>query len=226
MIRAVLGFYGTSVGKKVIVALTGAFMVLFLMAHMIGNLQVFEGRGVAPELTKLNQYAELLRKEIAILWGFRLALLGSVFLHVMTTIQLTWQNREARPVEYASRKWVETTPASRMMIWGGIALGLYIVYHVLHFTTGTVHGDLYTHGDVYDNVIRSFQRPWISAVYIVAQVALFFHLYHGVLSAAQTLGVSHPTYLDFAKKAGVALSLIISLGFLIVPVSVLLGFVS
>ena len=218
-------FYSTSVGKKAVVAVTGLIMVLFLIGHMMGNLLVFEGRGPDVHSTKLNEYSALLRTEMTILWGIRLVLLTAVVLHIVTTIRLVLENRSARPVGYAQRTYQETNVYSRTMIWGGIALFLYIVYHILHLTAGVAHAGLFTPHDVYSNVVRSFQSPLIAGVYILATIALFFHLTHGVQSLFRTLGVSHPRHLEGIKVGGRLLSAIIVVGFLSVPVSVLLGVV-
>lgn len=214
-------FYQSSIGQKWVVAVTGAIMVLFLIGHMLGNLQAFEGRGEPGHAPRLNSYAHLLRLEMPLLWTIRLGLLAALVLHVLTTVRLTLANRRARPEAYAKHRKLETTLATRTMIWGGLALGAYVVYHILHFTTGTVHRDLYEHLNVYDNVVRSFSVPAISAVYILAQFCLYMHLQHGILSMFQTLGVSHPRYVTGARILGHVLALIITLGFVAVPVGVL-----
>lgn len=214
-------FYGSSIGKKFVVASTGAIMILFLLGHMLGNLQVFEGRGPTIETTRLNEYARLLRLEMPVLWTIRLVLLGALALHVVTTVQLTVQNRAARPDGYVVKKVVRSGLTSRTMIWGGLALFAYVVYHILHFTVGSVHAGMFEHGDVYGNVVRSFQVPVISIVYIVAQVFLYMHLRHGFQSLWRTLGVSHPRYVALAEGAGLVISLVIALGFISVPLAVL-----
>ncbi len=219
-------FYASTVGKKVIVAVTGLFLIGFLLAHMVGNLQLFAGRGETIATTKLNEYAELLRAEMALLWMARFALLGALALHVSATIQLTLQNRAARPIGYARNEAVQATWASKMMIWGGLALFFFVSYHILHFTAGDVHSDLFTPGDVYGNVVLSFQNGWISAAYLLGQMALFFHLYHGVLSGFRTLGLSSDAYLALAHKLGIALALLITVGFSLTPIAVLAGWVT
>jgi len=214
-------FWRSSIGKKLVVAVTGVAMVLFLVAHMVGNLKVFKG----PEA--LNHYAELLRVVPELLPAFRIGLLVMVGLHILATVQLTAQNRGARGVSYAAHSKQRSTAASRTMIFGGIAIALYVVYHILHFTTRDVHQALvpYDHHNVYANVVKSFQNPMIAGVYLLAQVALFFHLTHGIQSAFRTLGVSHPRYLELTTKGGHALAAIIVLGFMAVPLAVLAGIV-
>jgi len=215
--------YNSSIGRKFVVAVTGAIMVLFLIGHMLGNLQAFEGRGPAGGTPRLNAYAHLLRVEMPALWTVRIVLLAALILHVWTTILLTLENRKARPRRYAIHKKIETTLATRTMIWGGLALFAYVIYHIMHFTMGVVHRDLLTEGDVYDNVVRSFQVPWISGVYIVAQFFLYMHLQHGVESMFRTLGVDHPRYVAAARVFGHLLALVVALGFIAVPVGVLAG---
>jgi succinate dehydrogenase / fumarate reductase cytochrome b subunit len=217
----VRSFYGSSIGKKFVVASTGAIMILFLIGHMLGNLQVFEGRGPTVETTRLNQYAHLLRLEMPLLWTIRLVLLAAVILHVWTTIQLWLENRAARPEGYSNKQSVQSTLYSRTMIYGGLALFTYLVYHILHFTVGAVHKGLLEHGDVYGNVVRSFRVPAISVVYIVAQVFLYMHLRHGFQSLFRTLGVSHPRYVAMLERLGLVVALVITLGFIAVPLAVL-----
>lgn len=218
-------FYATSIGKKIIVAVTGAILILFLVGHMVGNLLVFEGRGPTLETTKLNEYAELLRAEMALLWAVRLGLLTAFVLHVVTTIKLVAANKGSRTEGYAERSYQRADVYSRTMFWGGLALFLYVIYHVLHFTAGTVHAGYFEPHDVYGNVVRSFQNPVIVGVYVLATVALFLHLRHGILSLFQTLGVDHPRHLNALGTLGQIVSAVIVLGFLSVPVSVLLGIV-
>jgi len=219
-------FYGSAVGKKIVVALTGALLVLFLLGHSLGNLLVFEGRGETPETTKLNEYAELLRVEPAFLWGVRLVLLAAALLHVVTTVLLALQNRAARGTPYGVKKHQAAGIASRTMIYGGLLLAAFIVYHILHFTAGSVHRSLFEHGDVFSNVVRSFRNPFIAGAYLLAQVFLFLHLKHGIKSLAETLGVSHPRYVALFRRGGPALALLLAIAFSSVPLAVLLGLVA
>jgi succinate dehydrogenase / fumarate reductase cytochrome b subunit len=218
-------FYATSIGKKIVVAVTGAILLLFLLGHMLGNLQVFAGPGPTPEQTQLNEYAHLLRAEMGLLWTVRLILIAAFLVHVFTTILLYLENRRARPVGYAVRHYRATTVYSRVMLWGGLAVLGYVVYHILHLTTGTIDPDLFDPGDVYGNVIRSFQNPWISGVYILATVALYFHLHHAFVSVFETLGVHHPRHLEWVKRGARVLAVVIVVGFVSVPIGVLLRIV-
>ena len=219
-------FYGSSIGKKVVVAVTGAIMVLFLVGHMLGNLQVFAGRGPTSETTKLNEYAELLRFEIGVLWAIRIVLISTVVLHVITVLRLRTENAAARGQNYAVRHYQKANAFSRSMFWGGLALATYIVYHILHLTAGVAHASLFEPGQVYENVVRSFQNPVIAGVYVLATVFLYFHLFHGTVSLFQTLGVSHPRHLELVRKLGHFVAAVIVAGFASVPIGVLLGVVN
>lgn len=218
----ITAFYGSSIGKKIVVAATGLIMIGYLIAHMLGNLQVFAGRGPTVEETKLNEYAELLRFEMGLLWAIRIFLLAALVLHVVTTVKLSAENRAARPERYAMRQYRSASVFSRTMLWGGIALFAYVIYHILHLTLGVAHPGLFTHGDVYSNVIRSFQQPVIVLVYLIATTALYFHLHHGAASVMDTLGVSHPRHRDALRRGARVVAAVICLGFAAVPLGVLL----
>ncbi len=218
-------FYRSSIGKKIVVAVTGIIMYLFLIIHMLGNLQVFEGPGHAGGKARLDAYAELLRIEPGILWAFRLVLLASVVLHTITILQLWSDNRAARGGRYLVKKNRAATISSRTMIFGGVIIAAFIVLHILHFTTGTILPGNYVHGEVYANVVKSFQMPLVSILYLAAMVVIFFHLKHGITSGFETLGTSHPRYLAFVKKAGPVLAFLIAAGFALTPIFVLAGVV-
>ena len=219
------GFYRSSIGKKIVVGATGILLVGFLFVHMLGNLQAFEGPGEHGEPAKLTQYGELLRTEMAVLWAMRLGLLGLLILHVVTTVRLVAENRAARPERYAMARSMKTTFAARTMLFGGVALFAYVVYHILHLTVGAAHRDLFREGDVYGNVVRSFSNPVIATVYVAAMIPVFFHLRHGIQSALRTLGVDHPEHLARIQTAGGALAALITLGFMAVPLGVLFNLI-
>jgi succinate dehydrogenase / fumarate reductase cytochrome b subunit len=214
----------STVGKKTIVAVTGLMLVGFLVVHVLGNIQMFAGRGETIELTKMNAYAMLLKKEAALLWGARLGLLAAALAHVFFTISLVRQNRAARPDAYVMKK-SYATAASRMMVYGGLFLLFYIIYHLLHFTLGKVHSETFHDHDVYQAVVDSFQQPAICIVYIAAMCALFMHLYHGTVSLFQTLGVTNPVHVAAVKKLGIVLSLAICGGFVSIVIGVWAGWI-
>jgi succinate dehydrogenase / fumarate reductase cytochrome b subunit len=213
-----VAFYRSTVGKKVVMGITGLIGVLFVFGHMAGNLQVFEGAGV------FNRYSQLLRTSMELLWAIRIILLLAVVFHVIAAYQLARTSQRSRPVGYAKWKAVNSTFASRTMRWTGPVLLVFIVYHLLHFTTGTLHGD-FIEGDVYHNVLSAFQIWWVSAIYIAAMLGLSLHLYHGIWSLSQSLGLSHPRYTDGVRTLARILTVIIVAGFIAIPVAVLFGLV-
>lgn len=214
----VVSFYSTTVGKKLVMAVTGLILAVFVLGHMVGNLQVYQG----PE--KLNHYAELLRVSMPLLWTVRLILLASVILHIVAAVQVTLQNWRSRPQKYAVSAFQEADIASRTMIWGGLVVAAFVVYHLLHLTFGTAHGS-FKPGDVYHNVVAGFQVPLVSLFYIVANVFLALHLYHGMWSWFQTLGFSHPKYNRARRVFATVYALVIAVGNISIPVSVLAGWV-
>lgn len=214
----------STVGRKTLVAITGVILLSFLVAHVVGNLQMFEGRGPTPETTKMNEYSALLRKEMVLLWAARIGLLVAAITHVVCTISLAIQNKAARPQGYIMKK-TYSTAASRMMVFGGLFILCYIVYHLLHFTLGVVHKDFFHPHDVYQNVIDSFHNPMISGVYIIAMIFLFFHLFHGTVALFETLGMTNPLHIKMIEKVGLLVSVGICGGFISIPVAVYLGWI-
>ena len=216
-------FLRSSLGLKVVMALTGLILFGFVIAHMVGNLQVYLG----PEA--MNAYGEFLRQvgHGGALWVARAVLLVSVVLHIWSAWRLTQLNRAARPVGYREVEHRSSTYASRTMRWSGvILLLLFIVYHLLHFTIGprAVHPD-FVHGDVFHNFVVGFSNPLVSGVYILAMLALGFHLYHGAWSFMQTLGLSHPRYNHLRYAFAGLVTVVILAGNISFPVAVLAGFV-
>ena len=213
-----VAFYRSTVGKKVVMGITGLIGVLFVLGHMAGNLQVFEGVDV------FNRYSRLLRTSMELLWTVRIVLLLAVVFHVIAAYQLARTSQKSRPVGYARWKAVNSTFASRTMRWTGPVLLVFIVYHLLHFTTGTLHDD-FIEGQVYHNVVSAFQIWWVSAIYIAAMLSLSLHLYHGIWSLSQSLGLSHPKYSDGLRTLATILTIVIVIGFISIPVAVLTGLV-
>jgi succinate dehydrogenase / fumarate reductase cytochrome b subunit len=199
-------------------AVTGVILFGFVVGHMIGNLQVYLG----PEA--LDHYGAFLRElgHGGALWIARATLLAAVILHIWAAVSLTLTSTAARPVGYRRHAWRESTYASRTMRWSGAILALFIAYHLLHFTTGTVHPD-FRHGGVYHNVITGF-RVWpVSVFYIAAQLALGLHLYHGIWSMLHTLGLSHPRYDRLRSGVSTAFAFLVVIGNISIPVAVLAG---
>lgn len=223
--RRVLSLWGTTVGKKVAMAVSGAILLAYIVLHMIGNLHVYQG----PE--KYNEYAEFLRVvgapaagESTLLWIVRIVLLVAVIVHVVAAIRLAQLSRAARPIKYRHTPHEELSYASRTMRWGGVIIALFVIYHILHLTTGDAHPDFRPH-DVYHNFVAGFSSWPASAVYMVAMIALGFHIYHGTWSAMQSLGLNHARYRRLRRPAALGLALVITIGNLSFPIAVLAGFI-
>jgi len=212
------GFFRSSIGKKVVMAASGAVLFGFVLGHMLGNLQVYLGPAA------LNGYAEKLRHLGPLLWAVRAVLLAAVTLHIASAYSLTRMSQAARPVGYRERENRESTYASRTMRWGGVILLLFIVYHLMHFTFGNAHPN-FVHGDVFHNFVVGFQNVWVSAFYILAMVALGFHLYHGVWSMLQTLGLSHPRYDHLRHAFATLVAVVVVAGNVSFPLAVLSGLI-
>ena len=216
---ALVAAYKTTVGKKVVVAITGLLLFLFVMIHMIGNLQLYAG----PE--KLNKYAEFLKSALPLLWTFRIVMFAAVLLHLSTTFLLFCKNANARPVPYKRKKNIEADAFARTMIWSGPIIAAFVVYHLLHFTVGSAH-PAFDATDVYRNVVLGFSEPVVAGVYILANAMLAFHLKHGLWSWFQTLGLAHPAYNPWRKHFATGLAGLVLLGNVSMPVAVLAGYVS
>ncbi len=224
--RRVISLYRTSVGKKFYMALTGAILIGFLVAHMVGNLKVFMGAEA------FDHYAEYLREvgypilpHMAGLWIFRIVLLLAVGLHMLSAWQVYMQSRTARGGKYTKEESLHFSYASRTMRWGGVIIAVFVIYHLLHFTTGQAHPDFIA-GSAYRNVVIGFQNPLVAGFYILALAMVTFHVYHGLWSAFQTVGANHPKYNPYRRPLALVLALALFIGFLTVPVGVLTGAVS
>jgi succinate dehydrogenase / fumarate reductase, cytochrome b subunit len=214
-----LTFYSTSIGKKVVMAITGLILFGFVIGHMLGNLQVFMGAN------QMNAYAAMLKANATLLWGVRIVLLVAVILHIVAAVQLTRMSQRSRPEGYHYKDVIQADYAARTMRWSGPIIAVFVIYHLLHFTSGSVHPQFDVH-DVYRNVILGF-RVWpISAFYIVAMVALALHLWHGVWSMFQTLGLVNPKTDKIIHRLAATATLAIVIGFISIPMAVLAGFIS
>ncbi|MBH1933022.1 succinate dehydrogenase cytochrome b subunit [Streptomyces sp. AV19] len=224
--RSLIGFvWHSTVGKKAVMAATGLIMLAYLVAHMVGNLKIFFGAG------EFNHYAHWLRtigEPILhyewFLWILRVALVVSVVLHGVAAYQLSRRDLAARPAKYERRR-ARTSYATRTMRWGGIILGLFIVWHILDLTTLTVNPRA-EHGHPYENLVASFDRWYVNALYIAAMLALGLHIRHGFWSAAQTLGANSPRRDRVFKATANGLAALLTLGFVAVPIGVMTGIVS
>jgi succinate dehydrogenase / fumarate reductase cytochrome b subunit len=213
-------FWDSSIGKKAAMGVTGVIMVLYLITHVLANLLVFDG----PD--RINRYAALLHSSGGALWGARAVLILAVILHVVAAVQLSIRSRAARPVGYArGRDPQVSTLAARTMLWGGVLIVVFLVYHILHFTTGGAHPD-FVALDPHHNVTTGFRNPWVVGFYAVAMIAVGLHLYHGVWSSGRSLGLSQPTPQPLKRRLAVALALLVWAGFTAILVAGSLGLIA
>lgn len=217
--------WSSTIGKKAVMAVTGLVMVLFLFAHMLGNLKIFFG----PH--DFNGYAHWLRTigepvlhNAWFLWVQRFVLVVAVVLHGTSAAQLSRRDRAARPARYRHHQRWQASFATSTMRWGGIIIALFVGWHILDLTVGVLNPHFIS-GRPYQNVVADFQVWWINVIYITALVALGFHINHGFRSAVRTLGVDRPDRARVIRLVGTALALGISLGFIAVPVGVMTGLV-
>lgn len=223
--RGAQALYRSSVGKKVAMAVTGLILLAFVIGHFIGNLKVYQG----PEA--FNHYAEGLRTfgspffaDTQVLWIARAGLLLAVILHITSAWALVRRSRDARGIRYREFESLAFSYASRTMVWGGVIILAFVVYHLLHLTFGTVHPD-FVPGDAYHNFVTGFSSWPVSLAYIAAMIPLGLHLYHGLWSSLQTLGANNPRYNRFRRPIALALALIVTLGNISFPIAVLTGII-
>jgi len=223
-------FFRSSIGKKILMACTGLVLVLFLIVHLLGNLQMFQGQEA------MNHYAEFLHSKPALVWGSRIVLLAIFIVHVAVAIDLSLGNKAARPVPYKGGVTNQVSSvASRYMLLTGLLVLFYLLYHLLHFTVPVVMADAghsmetladgAQRKDAYRMVVLGFQNPAVSLSYIAAMIVLGFHLYHAIASFFQTIGFNHESYNACFKRIAIILSVLICGGFLSIPVSVWAGII-
>ena len=213
-----VGYFSSTLGKKVLMAVTGIILFGFVLGHMLGNLQIYLGE------EQLNHYAELLQANQPLLWAVRSVLIFSVAVHIVAAVQVWLRNRSARPVKYRVFKPPAVDYAARTMVWSGPIIALFIVFHLLDLTVGSANPD-FIRGDVYHNVIASFSQPLVALVYIAANLMLAFHLYHGLWSLFQTFGWDHPRFGPWRRTAAVFFAVLIGAGNISIPLAVLTGVV-
>jgi succinate dehydrogenase / fumarate reductase cytochrome b subunit len=213
-------FWQSTNGKKVVMAVTGVMMFGFVIGHMLGNLQMYE----APE--HINAYGHFLHNLGELLWLERGVLLLAIALHITATVQLALRSKAARPIGYSRRQAINSSYASRTMYWSGPIVLAFIIFHLLQFTAGYLHPHAqFVTGDVYGNVVSGFQVWWVSAWYIFAICLLGLHLSHGLASMFQSVGLAHPRLSPILKNAARSVALLIVVGYISIPISVLLGFI-
>jgi succinate dehydrogenase / fumarate reductase cytochrome b subunit len=219
-------FYQAPIGKKAVMAVTGVVLFGYVVAHLLGNLQIYSS---SPE--QINGYAAFLHNpaNVVPLWAVRAFLLAALILHIVASVQLWNQNRAARPLGYYKKADVPTSYAARTMIWSGPIVAAFVVFHILHLTVGTLglpHQDVGGNPntpDVHYNVIAGFQNPLVSGFYIFAMILLCMHLYHGLWSLFQSLGLSHPRYTPRLKKGAAIVAILIAIGNCSIPIAVMAG---
>jgi succinate dehydrogenase / fumarate reductase cytochrome b subunit len=219
----------SSLGKKYLMAATGVVLSLFVVGHMVGNLQIFLG----PEA--INRYGHFLQSNVELLWPVRIILLGCVVVHIWTATRLSAENRAARPVAYTVNRPVGSTYASRTMLMSGLIVLAFIIYHLLHYTvqaryvnlTGqdfTVFVDDKQRHDIFKMMVVGFSNIWVSLFYLVGVGLLSLHLSHGLSGMCQSLGLGSKTWKPLLDKAAWAAALVLFIGYAAIPVAVLLGF--
>ena len=226
LVTTVSSFYSSSIGKKMVVAITGVILMLFVVGHLLGNLQIFLG----PRW--INDYAQHLRDLGPFLWLIRIVLLVSVALHIYFTILLAIENRRARPRDYEKREYVKASFASRHMVVSGLVVLAFIIFHVLHFTARKFNArfpllknDPLSHYDVYSMMVYGFQNIYISTFYVVGLFLLTLHLTHGSSSFFQSLGLNDKKLNSRLAFGGRVFAWLLFVGYILIPVAVLLGLV-
>ena len=221
----VVAFYQSSIGKKVVVAVTGICLMLFVLGHLLGNLQIYLGE------EQLNSYSQHLQDLGPLLWIVRIALLAIVVTHIVSTIQLALQNRAAKPQKYVIKGYQRSTLASRTMVISGLIVLCFIIFHLLHFTFQVVHPefrnlhDAQGRHDVYHMMIAGFRRPLISFFYVLGLFLLANHVSHGFQSVTQTLGINNRKISGLISNCGRIFSWFVFIGFVSIPATILLGIV-
>ncbi|HEY2222196.1 succinate dehydrogenase cytochrome b subunit [Actinomycetospora sp.] len=215
--------WGSSVGKKSVMAVTGVIFLLFVIAHMIGNLKIFFGQ---ETFDAYSEHLRTLGAEIfgygGILWIIRVVLVGSVLLHMAAAFSLWYRAKRARPIGYQHKAYPGSY-AARTMRWGGVIIALFVIWHILDLTTGTVNPD--PGGGAYEKLVASFDRPVVAIFYIVAMIALGFHIRHGLWSGIQTLGGNSAIRQNSLKAFSLVVAVVVTAGFVIIPLSVMFGLV-
>jgi succinate dehydrogenase cytochrome b subunit len=212
-------FWHSSVGKKVVMGVTGLILVAYLITHVLANLLVFSG----PD--RINRYAQLLHSSGAALWGARLVLLVAAVLHIVAATQLALRSRAARPQPYAGGRDPQvSTFAARTIRWGGALILLFLIYHILHFTIGTAHPD-FVELNPHHNVVTGFRSPLVVGVYLLAMIAVGLHLYHGIWSSGRSLGLSQPSPQPLHRRLALVLAVFVWLGFSAIVVAGYLGLI-
>jgi succinate dehydrogenase / fumarate reductase cytochrome b subunit len=220
-----VAFYQSSIGKKYVVAITALLLILYVLGHLAGNLQIYLGQD------RINSYAKFLHDLGPILWAVRVILLAAFVIHIVATIQLAQENRLAKPQKYAVAGYQRSTMASRTMIVSGLIVLCFVIYHLLQFTLQVtdpefreVHDSIGRH-DVYRMLILGFRHPLVSLFYVIALFLLTTHLSHGFASVIQTLGINNRKVANLVSTGGQILAWVVFAGYISIPVTILLGII-
>lgn len=219
----IIRLWQSSLGKKYVMAITGLGLFLFVIVHMLGNLQIYLGEDA------INAYAHALKSMPVVLWGARIGLLTIVALHITAALQLASQNRKARPISYNDNKVLASSVANRTILFSGLIILAFIIFHLAHYTLGIVDPEIMTYidnygrPDVYRMMILGFSNPFVSLFYIVSMGLLLFHLSHGVSSLFQSLGLRSKKTVNVMDKFAKGSALVIFLGNCSIPLSILAG---
>jgi len=222
-INRAVRFYEAPIGKKALMAITGLILFGYVVAHLLGNLQIF-----SANRDQINHYAAFLHSpaNASFLWTARAVLLAAVILHIVASVQLWKLQRDARPIKYVKKADVPASYAARTMMWSGPIVAAFVIFHVLHLTAGAVlplREVGLNQPDVRANVINGFLNPAVSAFYVIAMILLCMHLYHGLWSMFQSMGFSHPRYTPRLKKGAAVVAILIAIGNCSIPIAVMLG---
>lgn len=224
--RRVAALYRSSVGKKILMAVTGFIWFGFLIGHMAGNLKAFQGAEIFDEYAHhLRVFGEPILPEKGFLWAFRAVMLTAFLIHALLAWQTSSRSWSARGTKYRRKENLNFTFASGLMRWGGVLILVFVVFHILHMTTGDVH-PTFVEGAAYANLVAGLGSPLVAGFYVVAMMAICLHLYHGVWSMFQTLGAHHPKYSAYRRPFAVIVALVVFFGFISIPVSILAGIVA
>lgn len=225
-------FYRSAVGKKWVMAITGIALIGFVVAHMIGNLKIF--LPPVDGVPEIDLYAEELRElffplvpEHVVLWIMRVGLIVAFLLHIHAAYALTIMNRQARPTDYSGpRSYLAANYASRTMRWSGVIVLAFLVFHLADLTWGVqpMAPEVWERGEVFANFIATFSRPAVAIFYVIANIALGIHIFHGAWSMFQSLGINHPRFNRWRRYIAWTLSTVIVVGNISMPIAVMLGF--
>ncbi len=211
-------FWTNQIGKKFFSAVTGIILFVFVLGHLLGNLQIFSGAA------KLNAYAKFLQEAKGLLWAVRIVLIAAVCVHAVAGIQLWLQKRAARPLPYATAGNIQASVGSRTMIWTGLLTLAFVVFHLLDLTVGALVASVaFQSGQAYQNLVATFRSSAKVVFYTISLISLGVHLSHGLYSMFQSLGFRHPLWTPTIQKAAVVIAFFLALAYILIPAAVLVG---